>query len=74
MGDLPWCADHGYDLAVVLGGPDYYHRFGFASTAPFGIRCPFDVPPEVFMLKPLREIDLNPIVGMVKYEPEFEAV
>lgn len=47
------CADAGCRGVVVLGAPDFYHRFGFSSAAERGLRCRFDAPPEAFMLAEL---------------------
>ena len=38
------CTDAGYEIAVVLGHPNYYPRFGFKTAKSVGIRCEFDVP------------------------------
>src|SRR5690606_16719209 len=39
----------GAELIVVLGHPEYYPRFGFASAARLGLRCKWPVPEEAFM-------------------------
>lgn len=64
----------GHDVIIVLGHPDYYPRFGFQPTLPFGIRWEIDVPAEVFMLLELRENALNGRRGVVQYHPLFKTV
>ena len=63
----------GVPFSVVLGHPDYYPRFGFQSTARFGIRSEFrGIPDDVFMILPLNpDTELDP--GVIKYRPEFDA-
>lgn len=67
------CGDAGYEAVVVLGHPDYYPRFGFEPSAAFGIDSEYDVPPEVFMVKELREGALSGKSGTVRYHPVFNA-
>ncbi len=71
---LTRCQQDGHRLAVVLGHPDYYTRFGFAPAANFGLTCEFDVPPELFMTLELRPTALMGTSGVVLYPPEFHAV
>ena len=68
------CTDAGYEIAVVLGHPNYYPRFGFKTAKSVGIRCGFDVPDEAFMVMELREGALNGRSGIVRYQPEFNDV
>ena len=68
------CADTGQEIVVVLGHPDYYPRFGFKPAKTWGIRCEFDVPDDVFMVKELRAGALAGPGGVVKYQPEFNTV
>ena len=39
-----------FDSVIVLGHKNYYPKFGFQPTSIWNIKCPFDVPDEVFML------------------------
>jgi len=71
---LDECRRLGHELVFVLGHPDYYPRFGFASTAPMGIRCEYDVPPEAFMLVELQPGALAGRQGIAHYRPEFNGV
>lgn len=66
--------DAGHGLVIVLGHPDYYPRFGFVPASRFGIRCPFDVPDEVFMVHELREGAAPQGGGVVRYRPEFDGL
>ena len=68
------CREAGYELAVVLGHPSYYPRFGFTSSAPYGLRCPFDVPAEVFMVLELIPGAMQNKQGTVFYHPLFADV
>jgi putative acetyltransferase len=43
-------AETDYPLVVVLGHPDYYPRFGFEPGAEHGVECPYEVPPEAWMV------------------------
>jgi putative acetyltransferase len=58
----------------VLGHPDYYPRFGFAPAIPLGVRCPFEVPSEAFMLLELQPGAVRGRQGVVRYRPEFAEV
>ena len=71
---LQACKKAGYEVVVVLGHADYYPRFGFAPSINFGIKSEYDVPPEVFMVKALRNGALDGITGTVKYHPIFNEI
>ncbi|GJM40743.1 MAG: N-acetyltransferase [Ardenticatenaceae bacterium] len=71
---LAACQQAGYELAFVLGHPSYYPRFGFAPSAPFGLRCQFDVPDELFMVLELVPGAMNGKQGIVNYHPHFGGV
>lgn len=71
---LAACQEAGYELALVLGHPWFYPRFGFVPSAPLGIRWEHDVPEEVFMVRPLKEGALANRSGIAYYRPEFEGV
>src|ERR1041384_7412983 len=51
---LEHCKQLGFGAVVVLGHPAYSPRFGFFSSARFGIGCEYDVPEEVFMVVELQ--------------------
>jgi len=64
--------EHG--VVIVVGEPAYYPRFGFTPAAPFGIQCPFPVPPEAFMVLELSPGATSGCRGMIRYRPEFDSV
>jgi putative acetyltransferase len=68
---LQACKAYGYSVAVVLGHPDYYPRFGFEPSVNFGISSEYDVPPEVFMVKALQKGALKDLKGRVRYHRLF---
>jgi putative acetyltransferase len=61
----------GHHVVIVVGHPDYYPRFGFLPARPLGIRAPFPVRDEAFMVLPLEPGALAEIEGQVEYPPEF---
>ena len=65
------CAAAAFDGVVVLGHPGYYPRFGFAPAHLFGLRCQYDVPPEVFMALVLPQRSLSGVSGLVRYHAAF---
>lgn len=71
---LEECRKAGHDVVVVLGEPDYYSRFGFRTSKPYGIRYEQDVPEEYFMVAELRPGALAGRSGIVKYQPEFSGI
>ncbi|MFM7363314.1 MAG: GNAT family N-acetyltransferase [Cuspidothrix sp.] len=60
-------------LVVVLGHPEYYHRFGFQTSINYQIQSPFDVPEDVFMVKPLANYQ-EKYQGKILYPPAFSEV
>jgi putative acetyltransferase len=46
-------ADMDFPLVVVVGHPEYYPRFGFEPADALGVRAPFAVPAEAWMLRRL---------------------
>jgi putative acetyltransferase len=71
---LAECRRDGHSLVIVLGHPDYYPRFGFVQAMPLGIRCPFEVSSEAFMLLELFPGALAGRSGAVRYRPEFASL
>ena len=69
---LKACQELGHGSVVVLGHPGYYPRFGFVPAPPRGIRPPFEVPAEAFMVCELLPGALAGIHGTVRYPPAFE--
>jgi putative acetyltransferase len=68
---LERCGELGAAAVVVLGHADYYPRFGFAPASRFGMRCEYDVPDEVFMVRELVGGGLNGLTGTIRYHPVF---
>lgn len=68
------CRRAGYGAVLVLGEPAFYYRFGFIKASEHGIRCPFDVPDEAFMVAELFPGALARHGGIVRYRPEFDVV
>ncbi len=68
---LDQCKQLGFGAVVVLGHSAYYPRFGFSSSARFGIGCEYEVPEEVFMVVELQVGFLNGASGKVKYHAAF---
>lgn len=71
---LDICRQRGYELAVVLGHPSYYPRFGFRPSRPLGIRWEHDAPEAAFMVMELRTGALDGRQGVIRYRPEFDGV
>ena len=68
---LDRCREAGYRIAVVLGHPTYYPRFGFVPASLHGIRFELDVPDEAFMVIELQPGALQGCNGVARYLPEF---
>lgn len=64
----------GYKVVIVLGHPNFYHRFGFAPAVNKELRSPFPVPDEAFMVLELIPGALTGTSGMVKYSSPFDHV
>jgi putative acetyltransferase len=56
---------------VVLGHAHYYPRFGFAAASRFRLRCEYDVPDDVFMVRELVEDVLKGVSGTIRYHAVF---
>jgi putative acetyltransferase len=64
-------AQAGEDLAVVLGDPAFYERFGFSREAAARLETPYDGPH--LLAKTLSERG-SAVVGEVRYAPAFAAL
>jgi putative acetyltransferase len=62
-----------FPLVVVLGHPDYYPRFGFEPAGRYGVRAPWDVAPEAWMVHRLPAY-APAARGLVTYPAAFGAV
>ena len=69
---LEHCRQLSCAAVVVLGHPTYYPRFGFAPASEFGMRCEYDVPPEVFMALEIEPGALSFGSGTVRYHPAWK--
>jgi putative acetyltransferase len=63
--------DDGHRIAIVLGHPDYYPRFGFSAARAERLASPYAGP--AFMALELVPGALDGVVGEVRYPPPFEA-
>ncbi|WP_197470717.1 GNAT family N-acetyltransferase [Anaerosporomusa subterranea] len=68
------CHKFGHRIIIVLGHAEYYPHFGFQPASRFGIRCPFPVPDEVFMVLVLSPGVLKAVQGTVVYPELFKEV
>ena len=64
------CMRLGHRVVVVIGHAGYYPRFGFVSASSKGLKSPFPVPDESFMV---YEVDggLRGVGGTVRYSEMF---
>ena len=65
------CAADGFEMAVVLGSPYYYPRFGFSRASLYGLGNEYDTD-EHFMAIELKHGALDKVSGTVQYSPEFK--
>ena len=61
------CKELGYDYCVVLGGPNYYQRFGFEKASNFDIRNEYGVDDEFMVIR----FSDRPMADLAEYAPEF---
>ena len=71
VASLELCRSQSQPAVVVLGHPVFYPRFGFVTSRQYSITCEYDVPPEVFMIKELRQGALAGQTGIAKYHQLF---
>jgi putative acetyltransferase len=70
---LELCGERGHRIAVVLGHPDFYPRFGFSPQPAAKLESPFSGRPS-FMAAELVPGALEGVAGRVEYPPPFEGV
>ncbi|MFH1372207.1 MAG: N-acetyltransferase [bacterium] len=58
-------------FVVVLGHSHYYPRFGFKPASDYRIRCEWDVPDNVFMIRFLDRTLMAQTSGVARYCNEF---
>ena len=68
---LKKCAVAGFEMAVVLGKPDYYSQFGFSRASLYGLGNEYDTD-ENFMAMELRNGAFDKVTGTVQYSSEFK--
>ena len=66
--------DAGYPFIIVVGHAEYYPRFGFRPASKYGIKCEWDVPDYVFMVRILDQAKMQGVSGLAKYRHEFSTV
>lgn len=67
LAGLQRCQDLGYDYCVVLGSPEYYHRFGFETASEQGLENEYGAGDEFMAL----HFTDHPVSGLVRYASEF---
>lgn len=66
--------DEGFEIALVLGHPSYYPRFGFEPALPHGIEPPYPIdPPEAWMVTELAPGALARARGPVAVAAAFDS-
>lgn len=68
------CRQVAIQALVVLGGPEYYQRFGFQPAANWHLRCHYPVDAKFFMAMELAKGALTGLDGAVSYHPAFDGV
>ena len=68
---LKKCAEAGFEIAVVLGSPDYYSRFGFSRASLYSLGNEYGAD-EHFMAMKLKNGALDKASGTVRYSSEFK--
>lgn len=61
-----------YSFISILGSPSYYSRFGYEEAAHFGIKAPFEVPSEYFLIKEMTKDGLESSQGILVYNAAFD--
>ena len=60
-------------FVIVVGHPDYYHRFGFETASKYSIRRQWkDVPDEAFMVLIVDPSMIHRMSGVARYRSEFD--
>lgn len=63
----------GHRAILLVGAPEFYQRFGFASASLFGIRFPFDIDGKFCLAKELYPHSLHGLRAKAIYSPPFFA-
>ena len=64
------CRERGYGIAIVLGHPEYYPRFGFTAALTRNLQSPFSGS-DAFMATELTPGALDGVQGTVHYPEAF---
>lgn len=67
---LQRCREHGHQIVLVLGHPEFYPKFGFSAELARQIESPFGVG-ESWMGLELRPGALQGVHGRVEFSPPF---
>jgi putative acetyltransferase len=65
------CRKQGHGIALVLGDPQFYRRFGFSTESASQLESPYAGP--FFMGLEIVPGTLQGVVGRVSYPPPFDA-
>jgi putative acetyltransferase len=68
------CRERAKAVAIVLGHPKYYPRFGFSPELAMQVECPFPGAGEAWMAVELNPGALSGITGRVRYPEAFDTV
>lgn len=60
-----------YAFISILGHPEYYSAFQYVPAHIFGVRAPFDVPKEAYLIKELVPHALQDKQGTIRYSKAF---
>ncbi|MBC8944786.1 MULTISPECIES: GNAT family N-acetyltransferase [Xenorhabdus] len=66
--------EFGYGAVVVLGKPEYYHRFGFRLAKEYQLHCQWPDSEEFFQVYTLADVSLDDCHGLVTYPSHFDYV
>lgn len=67
LAGLQLCLELEFDYCVVLGSPEYYHRFGFETAGEHGLANEYGAGEEFMVL----HFTDRPVSGLVRYASEF---
>jgi predicted N-acetyltransferase YhbS len=56
---------------TIIGHSSYYPKFGYQPAATFNVTGDFEVPAEVFMIKPLGNVKPIDLAGKLIFDPVF---
>ena len=64
---LQLCQELGFDYCVVLGSPEYYHRFGFEAASNYNLENEYGAGEEFMVVRFTNLV----VSGLVRYSSEF---